>query len=1076
MSLVVFTVVSVIFSRALISGGLFQPENAPADGQYLVTEDFLDKTEQTLKLLVLSLASGFILLALTVYTLLVRYFLSPLKRLSRDIQGLTGDKRLDTALYAAGDEFQILARSVNEMREELNRATISSRVFENILNGISAYLYVSDPESSQILFINDSMKAHYGLDDRVIGLPCWQVFYRDLKGPCPFCPNQKLSETPGKFETWEIFNNLTNRYYKNTDCIIEWGNNKRAHLQYSVDISELKAAEATLKKRLQQQELMATISQSFISSEYQATLINNALLMIGKFMNVGKTVLARVNAAATTLEFEHVWYNEWQNIPRLPKQSRPFGPGEIYYDTFITKGDVYLACNDVEENPRLAALYRPRGIKAFIDVPVFVYGQFWGVLSINECCSPRIWDESDIQTLKLIANTIAGLVIRNNTEEQLVRMSSIVNSSPQYISYITPSGRFKYFNQGVVNISGYNAEELQERGMELLFDEHTIGQIYEEIIPCVLKQGTFQTEIPLSRKNGDVRILSLSAFTTDAKKDGIGVIASDMTEERQLERDLIAAKELAEQSNTAKSNFLSRMSHEMRTPMNAIIGMTTIAQSSRDPERKEYCLSKINEASIHLLGVINDILDMSKIEAGKFELSYTEFNFEKMLQRLTNVMNFKFDEKQQNFIVRVSRDVPESIIADEQRLAQVLTNLLANAGKFTPERGSITLSVNKIPNDTIQDHKFNCLRFEVTDTGIGVSPEQQKRLFSVFEQADGSIARKYGGTGLGLSISKSLVELMGGEIWVESEMGKGATFVFEITVEQGASPGGEKTNVRINWDKIRILAVDDSPEVLEYFKDFTESMGMSCSTASDGIEAHDLIKAAYDRSGGGAPPFDLVFVDWRMPQMNGIELTRKIKEQFGQNIVVIMISAAEWDAIAGDAKNAGVDGFIPKPLFPSQIVDCISSHLDLQKFTQEPPPEEIQEDHIFDGLTVLLAEDVEINREIVITLLENTGITIDCAENGIEALSKFKEAPAKYRMILMDIHMPEMDGFEATRQIRALDIEEAKIIPIVAMTANVFREDIEKCLAAGMNDHLGKPIDIEALLEKLKKYLLEPVC
>jgi PAS domain S-box-containing protein len=839
-----------------------------------------------------------------------------------------------------------------------------------------------------------------------------------------------------------------------------------------VDISELKAAGATLKKRLQQQELMATISQSFISSEYQATLLNNALLMIGKFMNVSKTLLGRLNAAANTLEFEHEWSNEQQDIVPLTKWSQPFGPGEICYDTFIAKGDVYLACNDVDENPGLAAIYRPRGIKAFINVPIFVYGQFWGVLCINECHSKHMWDESDIQTLKLIANTIAGLVIRNNTEEQLVRMSSIVNSSPQYISYITPSGRFKYFNQGVLNISGYDAEELTAQGIDLLFDERTRKQIHREI-PHILKRGTFQTEIPLIRKNGEIRILSLSAFTIDAKKDGIGVIASDITEERQMERDLIAAKEQAEQSNLAKSNFLSRMSHEMRTPMNAIIGMTSIAQSSKDPDRKEYCLSKINEASIHLLGVINDILDMSKIEAGKFELSYTEFNFEKMLQRITNVMNFKFEEKQQNFIVRVSRDIPESIIADEQRLAQVLTNLLSNAGKFTPEAGSITLSVKKIPNDTIPDHKFCTLHFEVTDTGIGISPEQQKRLFSLFEQADGSIARKYGGTGLGLSISKSLVELMGGEIWVESETDKGATFAFEITVAEGTSQTGQGVKPLVNWEKIRILVVDDSPEVLEYFKDFTESMGMSCSIASDGIEAYNLLEATHDGSGGG-PPFDLVFADWRMPQMNGIELTQKIKTQFGKNVVVIMISAVEWNTIAEDAQKAGVDGFIPKPLFPSQILDCISSHLDLQKFIKEKPVVEHTGNHMFDGFTLLLVEDVEINREIVLTLLEDTGAAIDCAENGIEALTKFKEAPSKYHLILMDIHMPEMDGFEATRQIRALEVKEAKNIPIVAMTANVFREDIEKCLAVGMNDHLGKPIDIEELLEKLKKHLFEP--
>ncbi|MFP3090703.1 response regulator [Treponema sp. TIM-1] len=1071
---IIFTAAFIILSRGIVLEALFRSENVYVDRQGIAAADIFEKIEQALNLLVLFLVGGLILLVLVVYGIMVRYFLSPLERLSRDIHKITSGNRLDTGSYSSSNEFQILCSSINNMLEKLNQSSVSTNVFKSILNSIGADLYVSDPESYEILFINDSMKAHYGLDDRVIGQTCWKVFYQGFEGPCPFCPNKKLSENSGTVEVSEVFNNLTNRYYKNTDCLIEWGKNKYAHLQHSVDISELKAAGATLKKRLQQQELMSAISQTFISSESQATLLHNALLMIGRFMNVGKTVLLKLNTAANTLEFEHEWYNDGQDLPRLSKQSLPFKPGEIFYDTFITQGDVYLTCNNVDENPKLAALYASQGIKAFINVPIFVYGQFWGVLGINDCLLKHAWDESDIQTLRLIANAIAGLIIRNNTEEQLVRMSSIVNSSPLYISYITPSGRFEYFNQGVLSSTGYSADELKTHGIYLLFNEHTGQQIRKKFIPQILEQGTFQAEIPLIRKDGEIRILSLSAFTTDAKKDGIGVIASDITEKRQLERDLIAAKEQAEQSNLAKSNFLSRMSHEMRTPMNAIIGMTTIAQSSHDPERKEYCLAKINEASNHLLGVINDILDMSKIEAGKFELSYTEFNFEKMLQRITNVMNFKFDEKHQNFVVRVARDVPESIIADEQRLAQILTNLLSNAGKFTPESGTIILAIKKRANDAIDNNKLCTLHFEVTDTGIGIAPDQQKRLFSLFEQADGSIARKYGGTGLGLSISKSLVELMGGEIWVESELEKGATFFFEITVERGTSQNSrEGLKVQINWEKIHILVVDDSPEVLEYFKDFTESKGIRCSVASDGIEAYDLIKAGYDQV-TGETPFDLVFADWRMPRMNGIELTKKIKEQFGEHVVVIMISAAEWETIETDAKNAGVDGFIPKPLFPSQIVDCISTHLNLQKFVTEKPAEESPGDRIFEGFTLLLAEDVEINREIVLTLLEDTGITIDCAENGIEALAMFKEAPARYQLILMDIHMPEMDGFEATRQIRALEVKEAKTVTIMAMTANVFREDIEKCFAAGMNDHLGKPIDIDELLEKLKKHLLRP--
>jgi signal transduction histidine kinase/CheY-like chemotaxis protein len=582
-----------------------------------------------------------------------------------------------------------------------------------------------------------------------------------------------------------------------------------------------------------------------------------------------------------------------------------------------------------------------------------VYSRFWGVFCIEERQSLRVWDESDIQTLRLIANIIAGLVIRNETE-----------------------------------------------------------------------------------------------------------------------RALIAAKEQAEQFSLAKGNFLSRMSHEMRTPMNAIIGMTAIAQSSRDPKKKDYCLAKIHEASVHLLGVINDILDMSKIEAGKFEISYTEFDFERMLQRVTNVMNFKFEEKRQNFLVRLDGDVPVVIIGDEQRLAQVLTNLLSNAGKFTPEEGSITLSVKKTAERyTPGKNKLCTLHVEVTDSGIGIAPEQQKRLFSLFEQADGSIARKYGGTGLGLSISKSIVELMGGEIWVKSEAGEGSTFTLEITVEQGKAPVRNTADSQWDWKLIRILVVDDSPEVLEYFKEFADSVGLNCVSASDGPEAYRIFEAAQGKS-PGKPPFDIVFADWRMPGMNGLELTRTLKRQFGDNVVVIMISASEWDTIEEEAQKSGVNGFIPKPLFASVIMDCINSHLTPPGPIAKPEQAGRSEGAIFSGSTLLLVEDVEINREIVLTLLEDTGITIETAENGREALQKFREAPSKYRIILMDIHMPEMDGFEATRQIRALEVSEARTIPIVAMTANVFREDIEKCLAAGMNDHLGKPIDIEDLMKKLRRYLL----
>jgi PAS domain S-box-containing protein len=997
------------------------------------------------------------------FYLILRFFLNPLEKLARDIHRVSSADRLDPARYASGREIRALCGSINDMLEKLNQSTMSTGVFRSIFNGMDANLFVSDPETGEILFLNDAVKKHYNLDDRAVGKPCWEVFQSGYGERCPFCPIPRLLENPGETIIWEKQNGR-GECFKNTDCLIEWGGGKYAHLQHSIDISDLKAAEASLTKRLEQQELMSAISQSFISTEDVSTLIDKAIRMTGEFMNVSRAVLARIDPETKKLRPAYTWENSAHGAPRQLQLDMPFGPGEISYETFVAKGYAYMACNDVEANPETIRDMAPLETRACVFVPIRVFGAVRGILCVDDRRGKRTWEESDVQLLMLIATVIAGVISRSETEEQLIRMSSIVDSSPQFICYVSSQGRFKYMNQAALNISRYSREELMDRGLSLLFDQETFQKIQQSYIPRVLRGGTAENELPMIRRDGEVRLMSVSAFVTADQSDGFGAIALDITERRQLERDLIAAKEQAEQSSLAKSNFLSRMSHEMRTPMNAIIGMTAIARNSRDPEKMEYYLSKITEASTHLLGVINDILDMSKIEAGKFELSYSEFDFEKMLQRVTNVMNFRIDEKKQNLTVHIGRDVPKNIIADEQRLAQVLTNLLSNACKFTPEEGTITMGVTK----TAQRDNVCTLRLEVADTGIGISPEQRGRLFSLFEQADGSIARKYGGTGLGLAISKSIVELMGGEIWVDSEPGRGSTFIFEITVQRGTAPerrllpGAERKN-------IRLLAVDDSPEVLEYFSYLAESLGLSCTVASGGEEALGLIQNAGEEP--GAPDLlTLVFADWRMPGMNGIELTRKIKERRDGNIVVIMISAAEWETIEAEARAAGVDGFIPKPLFPSQIVDCVNRYV---QNSGAPEAEKTggQYRDLFAGRTVLLAEDMELNREIVITLLEDTGVRFESAENGVQAVRLFEAAPEKYDAILMDIHMPEMDGFEATRRIRALPAEKARQVPIIAMTANVFREDIEKCLAAGMNDHLGKPIDIDEVLRKLKHYL-----
>jgi CheY-like chemotaxis protein len=551
---------------------------------------------------------------------------------------------------------------------------------------------------------------------------------------------------------------------------------------------------------------------------------------------------------------------------------------------------------------------------------------------------------------------------------------------------------------------------------------------------------------------------------------------------------LARARLEAEAASNAKGNFLANMSHEMRTPMNAIIGMTTLAKTSADLTRKDYCLGKIEEASIHLLGVINDVLDISKIEANKLDLSCTDFNFEKMIRRVVDVITPKVEEKQQDFNLRLDTGIPPSLIGDEQRLAQVIANLLSNAVKFTPEQGTIKLTASLIK----EEQNLCTIKIEVIDSGIGVSDEQKAKLFSSFQQADSSISRRFGGTGLGLAISKRLVEMMNGGIWVRSKLNEGSTFGFTFQVKRGAETRKSLLKEGVNRSNLRILAVDDDKDTRYCLTDFLRLFTLQGDVAAGGGEALDLIQ----KNG----PYDMYFVDWKMPDMDGIELSRRIREGERKNTthksVIALISSVEWSVIEGEAKKAGVDRFLSKPLFPSSMADIINDCLERDS---EYAGKGAEARDNFKGFRLLLAEDIEINREIVLALLEPTELAIDCVENGVQALAQFSKNPESYDMIFMDVQMPEMDGYEATRRIRAFEdslgssadttqpagadttqpagakgraaARNTRHVPIVAMTANVFRQDIEQCLAAGMNDHVGKPLNFDEVLVKLRKYL-----
>ncbi len=539
---------------------------------------------------------------------------------------------------------------------------------------------------------------------------------------------------------------------------------------------------------------------------------------------------------------------------------------------------------------------------------------------------------------------------------------------------------------------------------------------------------------------------------------------TDITSLKKAE-DKLRRMEITEQSNRAKSEFLSRMSHEIRTPMNAIIGMTKIAEGTDDVGRLKYCLSTIEASSAHLLGIINDILDMSKIEAGKLLIDSVPLSVEKLLRKACGLILEQVERKQIELGVYMDKGAVEEFLGDELRLSQIIANLLSNAVKFTPERGAIRVTVAETQRQS--DHSV--LRFTVTDTGIGMTDEQMDRLFNAFEQADGSITRQYGGTGLGLAISRSIVEKMGGQIWAESELGQGSTFVFEVRL--GHADGSDGNNLSdINPSaSLRVLVAHSNADTRHYFADIAAWYGIAVREAVDPKDLALCLKQACE----ARTPYDAVFLAYDWPGTNGIELLQRLSVVVDKDTVVFMTPFLTWNKIEGAAHNVGVTGFVPVPLFPSIVRDAVISATCKTEASPVTRADETGNSNDFSAVTLLLVEDVEINREIFMLLLADTNIQIEVAGNGVEAVEKFVNQPDRYDIIIMDIQMPVMNGYEATRRIRSLNSDWAKEVPIIALSADAFKDDIDRCIACGMNDHLKKPIELELVMEKLTNYCRE---
>ena len=567
------------------------------------------------------------------------------------------------------------------------------------------------------------------------------------------------------------------------------------------------------------------------------------------------------------------------------------------------------------------------------------------------------------------------------------------------------------------------------------------------------------TQEYLNNDIGETRYLEITAYHTEfGSLKRIVIVISDRSEERKLQNALSSSLEIAKNANAAKSNFLANMSHDIRTPMNAIVGYSTLLMKDADDKNKVIEIGKkITYSSQHLLSLINDVLDMSKIESGRTSLNSDKVDVSEVINNISEIVQVQTKSKKQSFEIKTKGNIPPYIYADKLRLTQILLNLLSNAVKYTEKNGTISLTVEGYGNNGQTSH----LRFIVSDNGQGMSREFIEKIFEPFSRETNSMTNKIQGTGLGMSITKSIIDLMGGTIDIQSELGKGSVFTVDLIFSVPLDENDD--NFFADHEITRVLVGDDEIDVTENIQSILSDAGLECDAAIGGLESVDKATRAYEDNNS----YDVIILDWKMPDMDGVECVRRIRKEIGKDVPIFVLSSYDVSEIEDEAKKAGVDLFLPKPFFLSNFQRVLDTYYQNKANTEE----EGNNSNDFSGVKILVAEDNEINAEIITELLDSIGIKCVIAEDGFEALKVFtEESPDEFDMIFMDIQMPIMDGYESARRIRASNNTRAKSIPIIAMTANAFEDDVKASMASGMNAHISKPIDFERLKSIIKSF------
>ncbi len=625
-----------------------------------------------------------------------------------------------------------------------------------------------------------------------------------------------------------------------------------------------------------------------------------------------------------------------------------------------------------------------------------------------------------------------------------------------FIMMDTQGREVNYISPNIERLMGIPVEEAEAdlRVMErcAVDGDVTIPKEELEAIPLHGSRG-WECEY-MHQTTGERRWYRLTVYRMQIQEvEKYIFVLSDRTLERQMNHQLQEALDAAQSANEAKSNFLSNMSHDIRTPMNAIVGLSVLLEKDADkPEKVREYTHKITASSHHLLSLINDVLDMSKIESGKTSLNVDRFRLPEVLEELNFILLPQARAKRQTFEIRTQGTVPEQLMGDKLRLNQILLNLLSNAVKYTPEEGRIEFLVQGLEAPAPQYAK---LRFVVRDNGIGMDPDYLAEIFDPFSREVNSVTNTVQGTGLGMAITKNLVDLMGGIIQVESQLGEGSTFTVELTF---VLPEQEHAATGAHGKVTRMLVADDEEDVCLAVRELMRDTGVDVAYATDGAAAVERAVGAH-REG---LDFHVILLDWKMPGMDGVETARAIRREVGAGVPILVLTSYDWSEIEEEARRAGIDAFMPKPFFVSTFWQTIAPFFPDDEAAEAPAS--APSERVMEGRRFLVAEDNELNAEIMVEMLKMEGAACELAVNGQEAVERFTAAqPGHYDLILMDVQMPVMNGYDATRAIRASRHPEAGTIPIVALTANTFAEDVRNALDAGMDGHLAKPVDMDEM-------------